>query len=57
MKRIMLVADDGYIYTDGTNYATLFFLAIGADKSKYYQITMDEYNALFPVEGDEECFI
>ena len=53
MKRVMLVADDGYIYTDGISYAPLFLLAIGADKTKYYQITMDEYTALFPTEGEE----
>jgi hypothetical protein len=49
-KRVILTADDGMAYTDGTNYGFVIYLAEGADPSAYYQITEAEYDAR--MEGD-----
>lgn len=48
--RIVLTADDGMVYTNGTDYGTVIYLAEGADPSAYYQITEEEYNAILESE-------
>ena len=42
-ERKTLIADDGYIYTDGTNYGRIVYLAEGDDGSKWHQITHEEF--------------
>ena len=47
MEEIYLTADSGYIYTDGiTTYGYKIRVADGVDKSKFYQITVDEYRRI-----------
>lgn len=40
----MLIAREGMIYTNGTDYGTTISLAEGVDVSEYYEITFEEYN-------------
>ena len=47
----ILYADDGMVYTNGTNYGRVIWLAEGADPAAYYQITEAEYNAR--MEGEQ----
>lgn len=49
--RIILTADAGMVLTNGTDYGTIVYLAVGADPAAYYQISMEEYNAI--METDE----
>ena len=44
--RITLKARDGYVYTNGTDYAKIAHLAIGVDPNTYYEITEEEYNKI-----------
>lgn len=39
--REVLRARDGYLYTNGEIYGKLIFLAIGEDKNKYYEISLE----------------
>ena len=52
-KRIVLYADPGMVYTDGTHYGLVIYLAEGADPAAYYQITEAEYNARMEGEPNE----
>lgn len=52
-NRILLQADEGMIYTNGETYGVLIWLEEGIDPSTYYQITQEEYDAMFPVFTDE----
>jgi hypothetical protein len=45
-ERVILTADEGMVYTNGTNYGRVIYLAVGADPTAYYQITEVEYNAI-----------
>ena len=51
--REILIADKGYIYTNGEIYGTKIYLAIGTDKNSFYQITKEEYEKIL-AEGEEE---
>lgn len=51
---IKIRAKEGYILTDGTNYAETFDLAENADIDKYYEITQEEYNKIVQEEIIEE---
>ena len=51
--REILVANEGYIYTNGEIYGTKIYLAIGTDKNTFYQITREEYEKIL-AEGEEE---
>ena len=54
-NRVILTADDGMFYTNGTDYGQVVWLAVGADPAAYYKITEAEYNAIMeggPTEGD-----
>lgn len=46
MKRVVLKADEGMIYTNGTDYALIIFLAVGLDGKEWYQIPIEEYEAI-----------
>lgn len=45
-KRTVLTARDGFIYTDGEIYGKKIYLADGADASKYYEITIEQYTEI-----------
>lgn len=45
-KRTTLIADEGMILTDGKDYASVTYLAVGADESKWYEIPKDEYERI-----------
>ncbi len=44
--RETLIATDGHILTDGTTYGKIIYLAEGVDKSPFYEITEEEYEAI-----------
>jgi len=46
IKRIMIIASEGKILTDGEHYGKTFYLAEGADESAYHEIDEAEYNAI-----------
>ena len=47
---IKIRAKEGYILTDGTNYAETFDLAENTDIDKYYEITREEYEKIIEDE-------
>ena len=46
MDRIILIADDGKVYTNGSTYGVEVYLAIGESPSNWWEITNEEYEAL-----------
>ena len=44
--RTIIIAEEGKVITNGTDYGTTIVLAEGADASVYYEISIDEYNKL-----------
>ena len=52
--RTTLYADDGMILTDGENFGRIVHLAVGADASKWHEITNEEYEALLKAKEEEE---
>lgn len=52
-QRIIIIADEGKILTNGTDYGTTIHLAVGADASTYYEIPIEEYEAIL-AQGSEE---
>ena len=53
MERIILKARDGYIYTDGTNYGKIIYLAVNVDPALYHEIAEEEYNAILQQQEQE----
>ena len=47
----MLIAREGMIYTNGTDYGTTISLAEGADASAYHEISMKEYEEILAKEN------
>ena len=45
--RKILKATDGHVLTNGEIYGTMIFLAEDADASRFYEITREEYEAVF----------
>ena len=43
MNRIILEADEGYIYTNGEIYGSVICLAVGLSGDGFYQIPIAEY--------------
>ena len=43
MERIILKANEGYIFTDDTTYGTTIYLAVDANPGDWYEIPLDEY--------------
>ena len=54
MERKILYAKKGKILTNGITYGTEIALEVGLDGSDYYEITKEEYDAIFAVEAPEE---
>lgn len=46
MERKILYANKGKVYTNGTTYGTEIALEVGLDGSDYYEITIEEYEAI-----------
>ena len=46
MERVILKAKDGYVYTNGTDYGKIIYLANGTNPEDYYEITEEEYNKI-----------
>lgn len=45
ITRIKLTASEGHILTDGESFGKIVYLASDDDGSKWYEITMEEYEA------------
>lgn len=53
--RTKLVADEGMVLTNGTDYGKIVFLADNDNDKNWHEITEEEYNALQEEqEGDLE---
>ena len=44
--RRTLIAKDGFVYTNGTEYGKVIYPADGVDEAEYYQITEAEYEKI-----------
>ena len=44
--RMVLIADDGKILTDGKEYGRQIFLEVGRSADEFYEITNEEYAEL-----------
>lgn len=51
---ITLIADEGKILTNGTNYGTTISLAAGVPAEGYYEITEDEYEKILEEQAKAE---
>jgi hypothetical protein len=49
-----LYADEGMILTDGEHFGTIIHLEVGADASKYHEITREEYEEILKEREKEE---
>ena len=52
--RETIYADEGKILTNGIDYGSEILLAIGVDKNTYYEITIEEYEAIMKKKEEEE---
>lgn len=48
--RTIIIAEEGKVITNGTDYGTTIHLAEGADVSKYYEILLAEYETILERE-------
>lgn len=46
MERIVLKASKGKIFTNGEIYGKEIYLANGENETKFYEITVEEYNRI-----------
>ena len=49
---ITLIADEGKVLTNGTEYGTTISLAEGADASVYHEITQEEYEQMLKEQSE-----
>lgn len=54
-ERKILKASEGHILTNGTVYGTEVWLAEGASGEDFYEITLEEYNAMLDSEEATEA--
>ena len=52
-ERITLIADEGYVYTDGKIYGTTIYLAKGVNADNFKQITREEYEQMLNADESE----
>lgn len=50
--RTIIIAEEGKVITNGTDYGTTIVLAEGADASNYYEISKAEYEKILAEESD-----
>ena len=43
MDRIILIADEGKVYTNGSAYGVEVYLAVDENPANWYQISKEEY--------------
>lgn len=53
IKTIRLEADEGKILTDGQTYGSVIFLGANRNIEEFYEITREEYEAMFPQVENE----
>lgn len=51
--RTIIIAEEGKVITNGTDYGTTIVLAEGADVSAYHEISTEEYEAILAEESEE----
>lgn len=44
--REVLIAKDGNVFTDGEIFGKKIYLALGGDKTRYYEISIEEYEKI-----------
>ena len=54
MERTILKAKDGYVYTNGTDYGKIIYLANGVSADDYHEITEEEYNKILEEQDNVE---
>ena len=57
MRRKVLQANEGMIYTNGEIYGVTIYLADGVDASAFYEITREEYEEIIASKENTEKFI
>ena len=50
---VKLTASDGMVLTDGESFGKEVFLAVGADQSKWHEITQEEYAVILKEQERE----
>ena len=55
MERTILKARQGYVFTNGTDYGKIIYLANGVNPDDYHEITDEEYNKI--IEEQEKDII
>jgi hypothetical protein len=53
ITRTKLIAGEGMVLTNGTNYGTVIFLAEGESAYDYREITKSEYEAILDEQAKE----
>ena len=53
-QRITLYAEDGMVLTDGVHYGTIIHLSVGADASKWHEITEAEYQEVLKAQEENQ---
>ena len=51
----ILIARDGYIYTNGNTYAYIVRLGVNDSADNLYEITEEEYNKIIEEQENIEC--
>jgi hypothetical protein len=54
MERIVLIADDGKVWTNGEIYGLEIYLAVGMSADGFYQITQSEYDEIMARQEQPE---
>jgi hypothetical protein len=52
--RERIIATDGHILTDGNIYGSEIYLGDGVSADRFYEITLEEYQAMFETETTEQ---
>ena len=53
-KRVVLYADNGKVFTNGTDYGKIIYLADGVNPDDYYEITDEEYNKILEEQNNDD---